>query len=171
MLIEQNMISIIDTMKPQYKTLATVILMLLFMSGCDFDVSGDTAQNSFNDSSDNSVNNDIILAEDFFEDDADCSGLIQGQDGSGGFLWKPESEKDGNLVVLFPAEYDEPFVAVFVETIGAEIEAGEFDGFSNPNRQTWRFSSPGSAYTGTVRADLGTQECVWQVGRPEIVQD
>lgn len=153
--------------------LVLTLSMLLFGNGCKASFSGDNTEGSFNDSSDNSIDNSIteIIDDDLENGEADCAGEVLGVDGPGGFLWKPESDSDGNLVILFPPEYGVEFIAVYVETLAGETEGGVFAGFSNPNRQTWRFSLPGEAYTGRVRVDLGTQECLWNVSQPGNTQD
>jgi hypothetical protein len=107
----------------------------------------------------------------------DCD-TVQGNDGPGGFLWKASSEGDGNLVVLFPQEFSREFLTVTVElapeeeeeAVVAEVskealekEFGVFDGYFEDGRQVWRFSKPGSAYTGKVSVDDRSQECVWEV--------
>ena len=107
-----------------------------------------------------------------------CLGTM-GVDGENGFLWKPVSEKDGNLVILFPAAFDELFsqVCVFLAEVLEDEEPQECgtlnDGepFSNGERQTWRFSRPGSSYTGRVVATDIDQECVWVVPNPDTRQD
>jgi hypothetical protein len=95
------------------------------------------------------------------------SGVQSGADGALGFLWKPESENDGALVVLFPSAYDVEFERVEAELAnGAGVEAGEFAGFTNGDRQTWRFDESGGAYSGLVLVYDKAQECMWQVSTP-----
>jgi hypothetical protein len=97
----------------------------------------------------------------------DCSAGINGADGSGGFLWKPVSESDGALVVLFPAAYDVEFERVEAELAGgSSVEAGEFAGFTNGNRQTWRFNEEGKEYSGMLFVYDEAQDCTWQVSTP-----
>ena len=110
--------------------------------------------------------------------DIECKGN-QFEEGSG-FLWKPVSEGDGNLVILFPEDFARPFLSVAVELAPEEEEEapaeeaavsketlekefGEFDGYFEDGRQVWRFSKPGSAYTGKVIADDRSQECIWEI--------
>ena len=99
-----------------------------------------------------------------------CSGVMD-VDGADGFLWKPVSESDGNLVVLFPREFEAVFLEVQVFTSGGQSESGRFTGFANGNRQHWRFSMPGSSYDGTVVATSLNGECVWTVSNPSGRQD
>lgn len=161
------------------------ILMFFLFTGCgvdSFNESSESTDNSTNDSNnviDNSVDileddedsDDVDGGEDSDGENPDCSVGTNGVDGAGGFLWKPISEGDGNLVILFPAEFDVPFRDVFVFATGGDIESGNFVGFSNGNRQTWRFDFPGSAYTGQVTVDDIGQECDWFVESPGERQD
>jgi hypothetical protein len=144
-------------------------LMFVISSGCKLS-SGDTSEQEINGSFnvDNSIDNFGINGNE--GDAVKCVG-IGGVDGSGGFLWKPMSESDGNLVILFPSKFDKKFLDVLVEDLDGNVESGAFAGFTNPDRQTWRFSKNGAEYTGVVRADLITQECAWRVSSPEEVQD
>lgn len=81
----------------------------------------------------------------------------------GGFLWKPVSEGDGNLVVLLPASLRGRVGGVAITKGGGVVERGRFAGDThNGGRPHFRFSQPGAAYgTGlTVVATLtsgGTQ--------------
>lgn len=78
------------------------------------------------------------------------------------FLWKPASERDGNLVVLLPARLD----AAEVRVSGVIYMAGRPYTRANGNRQHTRFPVPGAAFggpvtVGAVLKDGGYQE--WQV--------
>jgi hypothetical protein len=109
------------------------------------------------------------------DNDSDSSNPIclnvRGLDGANGFLWKPVSESDGNLVVILPTEFKERAEQVRVVSLSGQIESGTFRGFANGNRQHWRFSSAGSSYTGTVTIISKNGECVYQVPNPSIRQD
>ena len=85
------------------------------------------------------------------------------QDINEGFLWKPESDSNGNLVVLFPKNFTEKFQSVSVNG-----ELGVFAAFANGNRQHWRFSKPGSNYEATamVKAISMGGECEWVIPNP-----
>lgn len=143
--------------------------MLVSGIGCKLSSTGDTTHSeivgSFNE--DNSVDN---FGTGETGDGVSCVG-VGGPDGEGGFLWKPASDKDGNLVILFPARFDKQFIAVYVEDLEGGVEEGSFAGFTNPDRQTWRFSRNGAEYTGVVRADLIVEECEWRVPEPSEVWD
>lgn len=87
-------------------------------------------------------------------------------DGSGGFLWKPESERDGNLVVLMPSELKGLVDKVEVykslpPTADGLLGSGKVSSYTDDNRGNWRFDKPGSefgdnVYVVTTRTD-GTQ--------------
>ena len=75
---------------------------------------------------------------------------IPGEFGAG-FLWKPVSDSDGNLVVLLTPGVIANRCSV---GLGAETENGREAGMANPvggvDRQHWRFDNPGSAYGANV---------------------
>jgi hypothetical protein len=64
-----------------------------------------------------------------------------------GFLWKPESDSNGNLVILLP-----PNMAGKVEGVkvlspdGAVLDEGKFSGVGNGDRPHFRFSKPGGSF-------------------------
>lgn len=101
-----------------------------------------------------------------------CS-QIMGTDGPGKFLWKPEGDHSGALVVLFPEEFRSPFNTVTVQRKTGQHENMNFTGFSNGNRQTWRAQLRGGQYTGVVEAFGAnpSQLCTWQVAKPRKRQD
>lgn len=77
----------------------------------------------------------------------------------GGFVWKPVSEGDGNLVVLLPASLRGRVSGAAITKGGAVIERGRFAGDThNGGRPHYRFSKPGAAYgTGlTLVASLSS---------------
>ncbi len=73
-------------------------------------------------------------------------------DGSGGFLWKPESESNGNLVVLLPTILRDMLERVEIHSslppdATTLIEEGSFAGDEdNGNRPHYRFEKPGAEY-------------------------
>lgn len=69
----------------------------------------------------------------------------------GGALWKPLSESDGNLVMLFP--YVAGTVVIKDAHTGAVLDTGRSTGASNGYADTVRFSRPGSAYQNVVVED------------------
>ncbi|MCB0324602.1 MAG: hypothetical protein KDD69_13560 [Bdellovibrionales bacterium] len=87
------------------------------------------------------------------------------------FLWKPESEQDGNLVVLFP-----PHLTGAIQSAGVYrsdsgsaadlLEAGRFSGdTANGGRAHFRFTKPGAAYAG-AKFVIATLEGGERVGFP-----
>ena len=96
-----------------------------------------------------------------------CPKRAQRLDGLGGFLWKPESDS-GGLVVLFPKEYAEKFKWVRVYRKGKKkaykrAERLRFTGVANGNRQHWRGWLHGGEYTGRIRVKDGDRVCRWKV--------
>ena len=71
--------------------------------------------------------------------------------GGGGFLWKPVSDSNGNLVVLLPSQYNGK-----VKSVSVNGEQGSFSGIANGNRTHWRFSKPGAAYGANARVVAAT---------------
>lgn len=72
-------------------------------------------------------------------------------DGPGGFLWKPKSESDGNLVVLLPNELRGQVDSVEIKKDGVTLESGRFTGDTkNGNRPHFRFDKPGAGYGDNV---------------------
>lgn len=148
-----------------------LLLLILFSSllwACDLNVGG---------SQDGDSEDTTIISNDTSESGSGNLGdnprcpAVGSLDGAGGFLWKPESEKDGNLVILFPKEYVTPFLTVLAFKENGTADSGAFTGFTNDDRQTWRFPLRGSEYTGRVLVDAGDQECEWFVPDPSRVQD
>ena len=64
------------------------------------------------------------------------------------FLWKPISERDGNLVILVDP------VAVRVVVTGARSEEGGDTGPSNDRGTTSRFQAPGSSFGSSVLVEF-----------------
>ncbi|MCB0367819.1 MAG: hypothetical protein KDD68_20615, partial [Bdellovibrionales bacterium] len=72
-------------------------------------------------------------------------------EGAGGFLWKPISEGDRKLAVLFPSS-SRTTRATLTHSSGLN-ESGRYVGRTNGDRPTFRFSRPGGQYPG------GTKVC------------
>ena len=160
-----------------------IVLLTIFVISClnackGIEVGGDSSESTDSDNTtitdiDNSINGGDASEN---GNSPDCD-VPQSNDGPGGFLWKATSEGDGNLVILFPKDFSREFLAVTVEFVPEEEEEAEtstakealekefgvFDGYFEDGRQVWRFSKPGSAYTGKVSVDDRSQECVWEV--------
>jgi hypothetical protein len=79
-----------------------------------------------------------------------------------GFVWKPQSEKDGNLTVLFPATSAAP-PTVYLVTSSGQLVEGRLDGRTNGNRPTYRFPDSGDAYGSNVTL-VGPDDQVFGIG-------
>ena len=95
-------------------------------------------------------------------------GNANPNDGSGGFLWKPESEGDGNLVVLLPTSFRGQVTgAAIVDSSDSVIENGRFAGDEhNGMRPHYRFSMPGSGYGQNIKLVASTRNgsrTVWPI--------
>ncbi|MCB9466559.1 MAG: hypothetical protein H6682_22880 [Candidatus Eisenbacteria bacterium] len=81
----------------------------------------------------------------------------QGQkvDGPDGFLWKPESESNGNLVVLVPKEYAHQVSSLQIQDgSGAVLAEGRSNGYGNGGREHFRFDRPGGRFPEGVVVEL-----------------
>ena len=83
------------------------------------------------------------------------SGSSSSSGGGEGFLWKPVSDSNGKLVVLFPPNLTGEIVSAGIyskEPASYEnmIEEGKFSGDGNGGRSHFRFAKPGSAYPDGV---------------------
>lgn len=96
----------------------------------------------------------------------------QGMDGSGGFVWKPVSESDGNLVVVLPTSLAGAIDKVEIHsslppTDATKLDDGRFTGNNNGERPHFRFPKPGSEYGDNVHVvaykNDGTQ-VDWTIG-------
>ncbi len=97
----------------------------------------------------------------------------QAIDGSGGFVWKPVSESDGNLVVLLPTELKGLISKVEIHSSlppseASKLAEGKFSGDDdNGERPHYRFPNPGSEYGDNVHVvgykDDGTT-VTWEIG-------
>lgn len=76
-----------------------------------------------------------------------------------GILWKPASDNDRKLAVLLNPSYGSPSVQVKNRT-NHTVAVGTFNGYSNPDRATYRFSVSGSELGrkhGTVFLVVGSK--------------
>ena len=66
----------------------------------------------------------------------------------GGFLWKPTSDKNGDLVVLLPKKLTGKVEEVRVLSADGKktLGKGKYSGVGNGDREHFRFTKPGSAY-------------------------
>jgi hypothetical protein len=155
-----------------------LLISCVFITGCEFSngrKSTSSVDSSTNDSfNDNSVQTGAEINEqaqacvvDESEDVNSCENPVCDQimtlDGPGekGFLWKPENEDGGPAVVLLPKKFVRTFQKVLITRKDGEVEEGAFTGFTNPDRQTWRFLLDGENYLPRIVAQEFKQECVW----------
>lgn len=84
------------------------------------------------------------------------SSIVSGSANLGlsGFLFKPESESDGNLVVLSPYDFTGKIDTVRLTQAGELIEEGRFSGIANGNRSHFRFNQPGSKYPADITVEF-----------------
>lgn len=72
--------------------------------------------------------------------------------GGSGFLWKPESEKDGKLVVLLPSKFSGKIKSLtLTDTKGTTLATGTYSGIGNGEREHFRFPKSGASYPDGVR--------------------
>ena len=88
--------------------------------------------------------------------------------GLGGFLWKPISEGDGNLVILLPSGLTGNVENLSVSGAdGSAISSNiRYTGVHNGGREHFRFDDPGAAYGNdlTVTAHLKDGETIsWSI--------
>lgn len=76
-------------------------------------------------------------------------------DGAEGFLFKPESESDGKLVVLLPAMLTGQIESVVLKDLNdQELESGRYTSVANGGREHYRFSKPGGEYEGPLMVEV-----------------
>ncbi len=76
-------------------------------------------------------------------------------DGADGFVYKPESEKNGNLVILLPAQMaGEVAELLLKDENGNEVENGQDYGYANGGRQHFRFDKPGADYPSNLTVEV-----------------
>ena len=96
-------------------------------------------------------------------DDDECTDLPPGAPAARrSMLWKPVSEKDGRLVVVFSKPYSG-------HILKAELSTHEFGiphGLGNGCREHFRWSEPGASYSNsTLRAYLDNSQIhEWEIG-------
>lgn len=111
---------------------------------------------------------DIAAGNDTSPDPTSTEGLTNSEDftptgevfdGSGGFLYKPESDHGGNLVVVAPSTLAQQIQAVVLKDAeGNVIEQGNSSGYGNPDangeREHFRFGKPGSSYPENLVVEI-----------------
>ncbi len=145
--------------------LATCLLLVATLCSClAYDSGSDTEDNDIasnnNIITDNSVQSD---SEEVLEGDP-CELVI----------WKPESEKDGNLALIFDAVFTIQFDSVQAvqlnqegEIVSEDPEFLTFSSYDENGRQIWRGMKPGADYTGVFQVEYGTEFCQGEVKDPE----
>ena len=74
---------------------------------------------------------------------------------SGGFLWKPNAEKDNNLVILLPKSLGEVGgVRVLSPDGTTELAKGRFSGIANGERAHYRFSRAGAEFPDNALVEI-----------------
>jgi len=76
-------------------------------------------------------------------------------DGPEGFLFKPVSESNGNLVVLLPASMTHMIERVLLkDKDGKELESGSMSGIHNGGREHFRFNKAGADYPKNLSVEI-----------------
>jgi hypothetical protein len=95
---------------------------------------------------------------------ADIAGGHSESGGSGGFLFKPQSDNNGKLVVLMPSKLAGMIQGVkLYDPAGNLIESGRYTGNGNGGRDHYRFKRTGGDYPDGlfVEASLSTGDKVY----------
>lgn len=70
---------------------------------------------------------------------------------NGGFLFKPEADHSGKLVVLLPEAMGHKVESVLLkDKDGKVVEEGSSSGYANGNREHWRFDRTGADYPKNI---------------------
>ncbi len=82
-----------------------------------------------------------------------------------GFLFKPESDKDGKLVILAPSALTGLIESVFLKDVNGElIEEGQYSDIGNGDREHFRFTKSGGEYPKDLVVEIlkkdGTKEII-----------
>lgn len=78
---------------------------------------------------------------------------------SGGFLWKPNAEKDNKLVVLTPKSLGKPSAVRVLSADGkTELATGRFSGIANGDRAHFRFSRPGAEFPDNAIVEISQRD-------------
>lgn len=90
---------------------------------------------------------------------------MSASDGPLGFLWK-NGDHDGNAVVLLPKKFTRKFRSVSANRKNGKRERAFFTGYSNGNRQTWRWKRPIDQFkdNSLVKAVRRKKTCKWRLG-------
>ena len=76
-------------------------------------------------------------------------------DGADGFLYKPVSESDGNLVILLPKEMAMQVADLILkDQEGETVATGRSAGYHNGGREHFRFNKPGTKYPDNLTVEV-----------------
>jgi hypothetical protein len=102
------------------------------------------------------VINKLEVGEEIDDSNSDDGSTIGDEiGGDTGFVFKPVSEKDGNLAILFPPSFTDQIEDIFLkDKEGNEIEVGNAQGPTNGNRETFRFQKPGAEYLKNIMVEV-----------------
>jgi hypothetical protein len=137
------------SLKQQHETVCGIALvfsafLIGLLSGCGNQI-GDSA-------SDDDVSTNVVTTITSAETNTEkCSE---------GMLWKPVSESDGKLAILFDSGF--VYEEVCVEDLEGEFDCDDSADFTNGGRATYRFPKEGAEYSGVITAD----DCEWMVKDP-----
>ena len=96
-------------------------------------------------------------------------------DGTGGFLYKPTSDSDGNLVVLTPERMAGNVASVVVRgPDGSVLATGRPAGNGNGGRDHFRFDKPGSSLPPNVTIEVKLRDGTtssYPIGNPSLRYD
>lgn len=75
---------------------------------------------------------------------------------NGEFLWKPESEKDGKLAILLPANISQDVKRVRILSPDKKkvVATGKYYGIGNGDRAHFRFSKAGAKYANNSKVEI-----------------
>jgi len=90
-----------------------------------------------------------------FQQDSSVTGASSNTSIGGGFLFKPISESDGNLVVLLPSSMSGDVAEVTIcDSSGQVLDKGSGLGDYDDGRPLFRFSSPGAEYPENITVSV-----------------
>ncbi len=91
-------------------------------------------------------------------DNSDSADMITGSepmDGAEGFLFKPVSDSNGNLVILLPNALKNQVESVLLKNSAGELlEEGIQSGYGNGDREHFRFSKSGSDFPANLTVEV-----------------
>lgn len=102
-------------------------------------------------------------------DSADkADGVKEKQDMGDGFLWKPESESTGNLVILLPPDLANEVQSLQLRDEDDKVVAkGQSTGYANGGREHFRFDKAGEDYPDNLTVEVKMKDGsikTWAIG-------